>query len=119
MQDIKSSKGGVVKLSGRLLKDSANILAKPVSTLYNLSIFSGVLPNACKGAELKPISKKGKKIDPSNYRPISLLPVISKIIEKVIHDQPNTFFSNENMLYNYQSGFRAIQSTNLCLFFNR
>ena len=118
MQDIKSSKAaGIDKLSGRFLKDGADILAKPVSALCNLSISRGVFPSACKVAKLKPIFKKGKKTDPSNYRLISLLPVISKIIEKVVHDQTNAFLSDENILYNYQSGFRANHSTNLCLSF--
>ena len=81
MQDIKSSKAaGIDKLSGRFLKDGADILAKPVSSLCNLSIARGVFPSACKVAKLKPLFKKGKKTDLSNYRLISLLPVISEII---------------------------------------
>ena len=106
LTNIESSKAaGVDKLCGRFLKDGANMLAKPFSTLFNLSISQGVFPNACKVAKLKPIFKKGKKTDPSNYRPISLLPSISKIIERVIHDQTNGFLSDEYILYNYQSGF--------------
>ena len=106
-----------VKLSGRFLKDGANILAKPISTLCNLSISQGIFPSACKVAKLKPIFEKGKKTDPSNYRPILLLPSISKIIERVIHDQTNAFLSDEDILYNYQSGFRGNHPTNLCLSF--
>ena len=118
MTNIEISKAaGVDKLSSRFLKDGANILAKPISTLCNLSISQGVFPNACKVAKLKPIFKKGKKTDPSNYRSISLLPSISKIIERVIHDQTNAFLSDEDILYNYQSGFRGNHSTNLCLSF--
>ena len=61
MQDIKSSKAaGIDKLSGKFLKDGADILAKPVSTLCNLLISGGVFPSACKVAKLKPIFKKGK-----------------------------------------------------------
>ena len=87
MTNIEISKAaGVDKLSSRFLKDGANILAKPISTLCNLSMSQGVFRNSCKVAKLKPIFKKGKKTDPSNYRPISLLPSISKIIERVIHD---------------------------------
>ena len=56
-----------------------------------------LFPSACKVAKLKPIFKKGKKTDPSNYRPISLLPSISKIIERVIHDQTNAFLSYEDI----------------------
>ena len=82
MTNIESSKAaGVDKLSGRFLKDGANILAKPISTLCNLSVSQGVFPNACKVAKLKTIFKKGKKTDSSNYRQISMLPSISKIIE--------------------------------------
>ena len=118
LTNIESSKAaGVDKLSGRFLKDGANILAKPISALCNISISQGVFPSACKVAKLKPIFKKGKKTDPSNYRPISLLPSISKIIERVIHDQTNAFLSDEDVLYKYQSGFRGNRSTNLCLSF--
>ena len=82
----------------------------------NLSIFRVVFPSTCKVAKLKPILKK-EKTDPSHYRSISLLLIISKIFEKVVHDQTNAFLSDENILYNYQSGFRANNSTNLCLSF--
>ena len=80
-----------------------------------------MFPNSCKVAKLKLIFKKGKKkndkkIDPSNDRSISLLPLISKIIEKVVHDHTNVFLS-ANKICNYQSGFRTNHSTNLCLSF--
>ena len=89
MQDVKTSKADKVdKLLGRFLKDSADILAKPVS-------------NASKITKLKPIFKRGTKTDPSNYKSISLLLVISKIIEKVVHVHTNAFLSDENILYNY------------------
>ena len=107
----------VDKLSDRFLEDGANILVKPISTLYNLSISRGVFPNACKVAKLKPIFKKGKKTDHCNYKPISLLPSILKIIEKVDDDQTNAFLSDEDILYNYHSDFRGNHSTNLCLSF--
>ena len=118
MTNIESSKAaGVDKLSGRFLKDGSNILEKPISALCNLSISQGVFPNACKFVKLKPIFKKGKKTDPSNYRPISLLPSLPKTIERVIHDQTNSSLSKEDILYNYQSGFRGNHSRNLCLSF--
>ena len=116
MTNIESSKAaGVDKLSGRFLKDGANILAKPISALCNLSISQGVFPSACKVAKLKPIFKKGKKTDPSNYRPISLLPSISKIIERVIHDQTNAFLSDEDLTVN-QVFEVIIQQIYVCLF---
>ena len=57
--------------------------------------------------------KKDKKTDPSNYRPISLLLVIFKILERDIQDKTNAFLKENNLLYNYQSGFRPNHSTNL------
>ena len=77
----------------------------------------GKFPDSCKIAKLKPIYKKGSLTEASNYRPISLLPLISKVIEKVIHDQTSTFLNSRNLLYNYQSGFRKNHSTDYCLSF--
>ena len=120
MEKIEISKAaGIDELSGRFLKDGSEILSKPISEICNLSISHGIFLNACKVAKLKPIFNKGKKVDQSNYRPILLLPLISKIIEKVVHNQTNGFLSDNKILYNYQSGFRTNHSTNLCLsFFN-
>ena len=67
MTNIESSKSAAVdKLTGRFLKDGANILVKPISAVLNLSISQAVFPNACKVAKLRPIFKKEKKTDPSN-----------------------------------------------------
>ena len=52
-----------------------------------------------------------------NYRPISLLPLLSKIVEKVIHDQTQQFLTENEILYRFQSGFRANYSTDFCLSF--
>ena len=94
MENIEISKGsGIDKLPRKFLKDCAKILSKPISEICNFSISHGIFPNACKVAKLKPIFKKGKKVEPSNYRPISLLPLISKIIEEVVHDQTNDILS--------------------------
>ena len=118
MENIEISKASDIgKLPGRFLKDSAKTLSKPISEICNLSISHGTFLNACKVVKLKPIFKKGKKVDPSNYRPVSLLPLISQIIEKVVHDQTDEFLSANKILYNYQSGFRTNHSTNLYLSF--
>ena len=64
---------------------------------------------------MKPLFKKGFKTNFSNYRPISLVPLISKIIGKLIDEQTSSFFSNNEILYNYQSGLRKIHSTDSCI----
>ena len=112
-----SKAAGLDNLSGRFLKDGATVFAKPITDLCNLSITSGKFPDSCKIAKLKPIYKKGSLTEASNYRPISLLPLISKVIEKVIHDQTSAFLNSRNLLYNYQSGFRKNHSTDFCLSF--
>ena len=78
----------------KVFKDDAEVLSKPISEICNLWTSHGIFPNACEAAKLKAFFKKGKKVDPSNYTLISLLPVIEKIIEKVVHDQANEFFSD-------------------------
>ena len=102
-------------LSGRFLKDGAKVLSKPISDLCNLSITSEKFPDPCKVAKLKPLYKKGSLTKPCNYRPISLLPLISKVIEKVIHDPTSISLNSKNLLYTYQSGFRKKHSTDFCL----
>ena len=67
MENIQISKAASIgKLPGLFLKDGDEILSKPISEICNLSISHGIFPNACKVAKLKPIFKKGKKVDPSN-----------------------------------------------------
>ena len=109
-----SKAAGIGKPSGQFLRDADEILSRPICEICNLSISRGVFLDACKIANLKPIYKKGKKTVPSNYRPISLLPIISKVIERIVHDQAIKFLS-DNILYNFESGFKPNHSTNLCL----
>ena len=99
MENIEISKAaGRDKLPDTFLKDGAEILSKSISKIFNLLISHEIFPNACKVTKLKPIFKKGKKVDPSNLRPLSLLSLISKITEKVVHDQTNELLS-DNLYY--------------------
>ena len=77
-----------------------------MSELRNLSIKLAKFPDSCKIVKLKPLFKKGFKTNPLNYRPIPLLPLILQIIEKSFHEQASSFWTNNSILYNYQSGFR-------------
>ena len=116
LQNMKESKAaGIDNINGRFLKDGAKIMAKPIAQLCNLSLTLSLFPSCCKIAKLKPLFKKGSKTDPQNYRPISLLPVVSKVIERVVHNQTNSFLTQNKVLYNFQSGFRNKHSTDSCL----
>ena len=61
------------------------MVAKPIAKRCNISISSGLFPSDSKITKLKPLYKKGSKTNPENFRPISLLPLISKVIEKIYH----------------------------------
>ena len=77
LRDIDTSKAaGIGRLSGKFLKDGANVLAKPVTDICNLSISLNKFPSAFKLSKVKPIFKKERKTNVSNYRPISLLPIL-------------------------------------------
>ena len=115
LEKLKPKATGVDNISSRFLKDGANVLSLPITQLCNLSISTSSFPKLCKVAKLKPLYKKGSKNDPQNYRPISILPVVSKIIERVVHDQTNKFLADNNIMYKFQSGFRGNHSTNDCL----
>ena len=98
---------GLDGLPARLLKDSAFVIADCVTHLINLSIKSGVVPSEWKQAKVVPLFKSGNKDDLDNYRPISILPILSKILEKAVFHQLHSYLSENSLLSPYQSGFRA------------
>ena len=81
----------------------------------NESFQSGIFPEKMKQAKVIPLFKKGCPLTTSNYRPISLLSVFSKIIEKLMHKRLYNFLELHNILYNLQFGFRANHSVNHAL----
>ena len=116
--DIDTSKAaGIDRLPGRLLKDGVDVLAKPVTDICNLSISLNKFPSAFKLAKGNSIFKKGRKTNVSNYWPISLLPILSKVIEKVVHKQTTKFLNDNNLFCKYQSAFRNNHSIDLFLSF--
>ena len=66
-------------------------------------------------AKVKPIFKKGRKNNVSNYRPIFLLPILSRVIKNVVHEQTSKFLNDNNIFYKYQTSFRNNDSTDLFL----
>ena len=90
-------------ISGRFLKYRADILAISVTQICNLSIKLFHFPNNCKLAKVIPLYQKDSKTDPKKFRPISLLPIVSKIIEKIMYDQTMEYLT-DNLLENYLSG---------------
>lgn len=99
----------------KLLKYCGDFISPAIAHIINSSIKCGVFPDSLKEARVIPIFKKGVKSDPSNYRPISLLPTISKVFERHVAQQINSFFRTTDILHVTQSGFRPKHSCNTAL----
>ena len=85
IQKILSNKAsGLDNISARLLKEASSIVTRSLTFIITLSITTGIFPNAWKRVRVSPIFKEDLKTDPNNYRPISVLLVISKLIERVV-----------------------------------
>lgn len=102
-------------IPARFLKDGHDVLSTPLAYIFNLSVRKGLFPNDLKKARVVPLYKKGNRNIESNYRPISILPVVSKIYEKLVHDQVMAYLESKKILYDYQSGFRNSFSTESAL----
>jgi len=113
LNDSKSP--GFDNIPGHFLRDGDEILSRKIAAIFNLSVLLNKFPNQCKKAKIKPIFKKGSKLEAVNYRPISLLPLISKVFEKCIHDQLQIYLTEFDIIYKMQSGFRSDFSTDTCL----
>ena len=116
LTELNSQKAtGLDGLPAKFLKDGASTIAKPLSHIINMSITSGQIPKELKCAKIVPIYKKKLKTDPGNYRPVSILSIISKIFEKVVCEQLSDYLECNNLMYDLQSGFRQNFSTDSCL----
>ena len=111
MSKLKSSQGfGMDNISSFFLKKSMPILANGLCQIFNMSLSTGQFPDSWKVARVAPIYKDGSSSENSNYRPISVLPVVSRLFEKLIYDQLYTYLSNNHLLFTEQSGFRLFHS---------
>ena len=112
LRKLKSTKAtGLDGISAELLKDAAQEVAKPIANLINLTFSTGEIPQEWKEAKVTTIFKSGEKDDINNYRPISVLPLLSKIMERPIQVQLVSFLTENNALSEHQSGFRKRHST--------
>ena len=98
-----SKAAGMNQIPAKFLRNGAEVLALPLRNIINLSIKLSTFREKCNIAKLKPIFKKRARADPKNYRPISLLPPVSKIIEKSIHFQIEDLLNKKKLIYMYQS----------------
>ena len=104
---------GIDHISNKLLKLIKNSISIPLAVIINQSIENGIFPERLKVAKIIPLFKKDEDYLLENYRPISVLPSISKVFERVIHNQLSNYFCENNLFYDNQYGFRKSHSTEL------
>lgn len=102
---------GFDEISTKLMKESMELIAIPLTHIFNLSFSSGIVPDKLKIAKVIPIFKSGDKQLFNNYRPISLLPAFSKLLEKLVCKRILCYFEKFDLLYQHQYGFRAKHGT--------
>jgi hypothetical protein len=102
---------GIDNIPISLIKKCIHFIKTPLTYIFNECISQGVFPTLLKKAKIIPIHKKGSKSKIENYRPISLLPAISKILEKIIYTRLTSYLENENLLSPKQNGFRGKRAT--------
>ncbi|XP_049770522.1 uncharacterized protein LOC126109549 [Schistocerca cancellata] len=112
---IKSLKmkhsAGVDDIPDFIIKKCGDLITEPLTHLHNLSFATGTFPSCLKIAKVKPLYRKGNKDDVSNYRPLGLLSVFSKILYRLFNKRLTDFLEVNGILSEFQHGFRASRST--------
>lgn len=106
-----NSSTGLDGISTKVIKSIKELIITNLTNCLNKLLSEGVFPDTLKVAKVSPIYKSGSKTDPGNYRPISVLPVISKIFEKILHIRLETHLQTINFIYKQQYGFRSKSNT--------
>ena len=111
LNKMKTSHGsGHDGIASFYLKIAMPVVGGSLCDLFNKSLFAGKFPEDWKIARIAPIFKSGAKDDRSNYRPISVLPFMSRLFEKLIFNQFYEYLDANKSLYEHQSGFRLLHS---------
>ena len=98
-----------------MLKSAKYALGPILLFMYNLSVISRTFPVVWKVAKVRPLFESGSTDDLNNFRPISIIPTVGKVIERIIHRQSVSYLENNHVLSEAQSGFRGGRSTGTCL----
>ena len=113
---LKTNKAtGLDQINAKLLKDSASTIASSLTKIFNASLLSQTFPDIWKNGKITPLFKSNDPTAPNNYRPITILPIISKIMERIVHRQVYKFLREHNLITSEQFGFRPNLSTKIAL----
>ena len=102
---------GIDNINGNIIIDAYDEIKQPLFQIFKKSINEGVFPDSLKIAKVSPIFKSGDNSLLGNYRPISVLPVFSKILERIMYNRLYTFFNDNNLFFVKQFGFQKNTST--------
>ena len=107
----KSKATGIDTISSKILEIASPVIADSLSYIFNQAIILCSFPSEWKIARVTPIYKNGLRNIPGNYRPISVLPVISEIMERILYEQLHEYLTENNLLSENQFGVRRSHST--------
>ena len=111
----RNSAAGWDELNKTIISLIFGIILPILVHIINLSLATGIMPDDLKRAKVLPLFKSENCHIFNNYRPISILPVLSKVFEKIVHQHLIKVFDSHNLLYKYQFGFRKYHSTEMAL----
>jgi hypothetical protein len=112
LNSIRSSKAaGIDCLPASVIKDCSYEIAAPLMFLINMSLQTSTFPTSEKSAKITPLFKSGNRTNIDNYRPISVLNILSKVIERIVYNQLTDYLESHKLLSQYQFGFRRGKST--------
>ena len=116
LNKLEANKASVIDgISATILKYCGDYMVLPITFIINNSIAKGIFPTVLKETYVLPLHKGAEKEDPNNYRPISVLPTISKIFERHLSNQILAFLSKHDLLATHQSPFREGHSCQTAL----
>ena len=111
IRNLKDSAAGWDDIESKIIKTAHDTITKPLTHLCNLSLNNGIFPDQLKLAKVVPIFKSGDVMLFNNYRPVSVLPIFSKILERVMYSRFLNYLNKNKILYEFQFGFRSGHST--------
>ena len=111
----RNKSNGFDDISSNILLDTKKEIYTPLKHIFSLSLETGIFPDQLKIAKITPIFKKGDKAELSNYRPISVLPAISKLLERIIYNRIYAHLTTNHLLYKKQFGFQKNCSTDYAI----
>jgi hypothetical protein len=102
-------------ISVKMLQMSEKAIAAPLCNIFNCSIAAGYFPSAWKTGIVVPVYKKGDRYNMSNYRPITILPIISRLFERIVIKSLSSYLDKHHVIANNQHGFRKLHSCETAL----